>query len=486
MASDSSSAHTLQTITTQDRLEEADEFGERSEYWLKYDILADSKDKVMIERLNQNLDVLLIFAGLFSAVNTTFIVLTLASLNAPPSYRTDALLTLMLMQVSNSTLTQNDLNPSYTPTRASIRQNCMFFASLYTSILAAAGAVLAKQWLQSYERTEQTGSRRKQALLRTQKWMGAESWGLRPVVETLPTLLLISLALFFAALCDFLWSTSQPVALVAVAFTATGAAFHGFTVIAAAVDIFCPYQTAVSRVIRELALESRKLVPSTSFSWTDTAWRLQAHYPHVTETLERVDTATRQLWTFLRGDTLVHTVAKLGREAWMILAGDLLWRWAVRAGAKLAREEQRDPDPESTYAHSILWMLEDATEEEDILACAENVRTLKSLSSTRLVSDSPLFSTLVQRFDTALTDVCNVVEGSERSALVLARAVAHVTIADPTRWAEALTRVLNAGGFERITNLYERIWPGDLWVILASLAQSATSSDTFSIWKMSP
>ncbi|KAG9015987.1 hypothetical protein FRB95_006829 [Tulasnella sp. JGI-2019a] len=35
--------------------------GEKRDFWLKYDKLADTKDTMMIDRLNQNLDVLLIF-----------------------------------------------------------------------------------------------------------------------------------------------------------------------------------------------------------------------------------------------------------------------------------------------------------------------------------------------------------------------------------------------------------------------------------------
>ncbi|KAG8981573.1 hypothetical protein FRB93_008527 [Tulasnella sp. JGI-2019a] len=143
--------------------------GEKRDFWLKYDKLADTKDTMMIDRLNQNLDVLLIFAGLFSAINTAFIVLTLTSLSAPPSYRTEALLVLIVMRVDNSTLTASDLNPTFSPSHAAIRQNCMFFASLCSSITAATGAVIAKQWLQSYQRTGQTGSRQEQAMLRTQK-----------------------------------------------------------------------------------------------------------------------------------------------------------------------------------------------------------------------------------------------------------------------------------------------------------------------------
>ncbi|KAG9033991.1 hypothetical protein FRB95_013964 [Tulasnella sp. JGI-2019a] len=122
-----SARHSLLSLTTliamppRDKLSTPHEFGEKREYWLKYDTLADSKDKAMVERLNSDLDVLLIFAGLFSAVNTAFIVPTLADLSAPPSYRTEALLELLVMQVGNSTITLNDLNPLFSPSRSAIR-----------------------------------------------------------------------------------------------------------------------------------------------------------------------------------------------------------------------------------------------------------------------------------------------------------------------------------------------------------------------------
>ncbi|KAG8986847.1 hypothetical protein FRB95_003182 [Tulasnella sp. JGI-2019a] len=437
-------------------------FGRKGNFWLKYDTLADSKDKVMIDRLNQNLDILLIFAGLFSAINTAFIVLTLANLSAPPSYRTDALLTLIVTQVGNLTLTQDDLYPSFSPSNAAIRQNCTFFASLCTSILAAAGAVLAKQWLQSYERTGQTGSPQDQALLRTQKWMGAESWGLRPVVETLPTLLLISLALFFVALCDLLWSTSQPVAIVIVAFTATGAVFYGFTIIAAAINIFCPYQTAVSTVIRGVGLELRRLLLSISSPWTK----------------------AMQMWRVCHAgiSTLFWRICGTSERAWRLPGGDTLENLMRHAGARLGRKSKRaETQPEGIYAHSIIWMLENATEEEDILACAENIPDLSSLSSTRIVSHSIHFSTLVHRFDAALTDVAyNTIERPEVSALVLGKAVLHVVIADPLRWAEPVVRALNAGGKGRIFLLQSRDGAGDLWALCcaAYLAWSALNPNS--------
>lgn len=40
-----------------------DGFGEKDVYWARYDKLADGQDKVMLDRLNRNLDVLLIFVS---------------------------------------------------------------------------------------------------------------------------------------------------------------------------------------------------------------------------------------------------------------------------------------------------------------------------------------------------------------------------------------------------------------------------------------
>ncbi|KAG9031975.1 hypothetical protein FRB95_002056 [Tulasnella sp. JGI-2019a] len=121
------------------------EFGHIREFWSRYDKLTDDIDRAMLGRLNQNLDVLLIFAGLFSGINTAFIVLTLSSLSAPPLNQTNTLLTLLVLHADNSTLTSKDINPPFIVDHAAVRQNCTFIASLCSSILAAVGAVLAKR-----------------------------------------------------------------------------------------------------------------------------------------------------------------------------------------------------------------------------------------------------------------------------------------------------------------------------------------------------
>lgn len=116
--------------------------------------------------------------------------------------QTNTLLLLILTSLNNGTLTAPTLPSLFAPAPGIVRQNCFFFASLFTSLLAATGAVLAKQWLANYEKTGQTGPLDEQGLRRTAKFRGTEQWKLQPIVEALPTLILLSLGLFFIAITD--------------------------------------------------------------------------------------------------------------------------------------------------------------------------------------------------------------------------------------------------------------------------------------------
>lgn len=173
----------------------------------------------------------------------------MGGLSPNPIDQTNNLLVLLLMNANNSSLTQNVLNPPFVPAQGVVRQNCFFFASLFSSLIAAAGAVLTKQWLANYERTGQSGPLKEQSLLRTEKFLGAERWGLRYVVEALPTLIILSLALFFVAVSDYVWNLSKEVAILIITLSAAGTACYALMVLLAACFPQCPYQTVSSQVL---------------------------------------------------------------------------------------------------------------------------------------------------------------------------------------------------------------------------------------------
>ncbi|KAG8980742.1 hypothetical protein FRB90_007518, partial [Tulasnella sp. 427] len=175
-----------------------------SNFWKRYDRLADIHDRKLTSNLNENLDVLLIFAALFSAINTSFISITMPNLSPNPSEQTNNLLRLIVTRADNTTLTPADLSPPFSPGSNAIIVNCLLYASLSCSLLAAVGAMMAKEWLQSFDRTGQTGPAEEQGRFRQRKFMGVEQWHLEAVVKFLPNLLLLSVILFLIGIGIFL------------------------------------------------------------------------------------------------------------------------------------------------------------------------------------------------------------------------------------------------------------------------------------------
>ncbi|KAG0708128.1 hypothetical protein DFH29DRAFT_762640, partial [Suillus ampliporus] len=111
-----------------------------SKFWGTYKNVAGEYDDDMLERCNGNMDIVLIFAGLFSAVNAAFII----SMRSSPSDTTNVLLVQLIQITLNGTsAAQPILSPSTAPNSWT---QALGYASLAFSLLAAFGAVMAKQW----------------------------------------------------------------------------------------------------------------------------------------------------------------------------------------------------------------------------------------------------------------------------------------------------------------------------------------------------
>ncbi|KAG8984415.1 hypothetical protein FRB90_005344, partial [Tulasnella sp. 427] len=196
-------------------------------------------------------------AGLFSAVNTSFISLTMPALSPDPSEETNHLLRLILLRADNSSLTSNDLSPSFAAAGGAIGVNGLLYASLCCSLLAAAGAMIAKEWLQSFERSGQAGPVEHQARLRQRKFNGVKEWHMEAIILFLPNLLLIAVGLFFAATITYLFLVNQLVSGIVIAFALLGSAFVVGTVVAGTMYPTCPYQTSISTALRRLIKVTR-------------------------------------------------------------------------------------------------------------------------------------------------------------------------------------------------------------------------------------
>lgn len=189
-------------------------------------------------------------AALFSAVNASIIQMASPSLSPDPSAETNYLLRLLVTKFDNNTFASAPQPPSQGKDPLSVGVNCLLYSSLCCSILASVGAILAKEWLQNFERSGQVGPLQDQALLRQRKFNGARKWKLEPMVRSLPTLLLISVVLFFAGLTGFLFPVDHFSAGVVMAFAILGGIFYFLTTCAAIIWSACPYQTSVSKGVK--------------------------------------------------------------------------------------------------------------------------------------------------------------------------------------------------------------------------------------------
>ncbi|KAG1838907.1 hypothetical protein DFJ58DRAFT_626619, partial [Suillus subalutaceus] len=118
---------------------------DNSKFWATYKKISAEHDNDFLEQANDDMGIILTFAAIFAAVNSTFIV----GMQPNPGDTTNALL-LYLIQMSvngpNSVPDINTLSSSTGFPSSTVWMQSLAYASLAFSVLAAFGAVLGKQW----------------------------------------------------------------------------------------------------------------------------------------------------------------------------------------------------------------------------------------------------------------------------------------------------------------------------------------------------
>ncbi|KAG9010839.1 hypothetical protein FRB94_009746 [Tulasnella sp. JGI-2019a] len=373
------------------------------------------------------------------------------------------------MNINNSTLTPNDLAPAFVVGKGAVRQNCTFFASLCCSLLAATGAMLAKQWLQEYARTGQSGSVEEQARRRADKFRGAEQWGLRLVVEALPTLLLISLGLFFVGLVDYLWTVDRTVSLVALAFTVVGVAFYGFTVVVGVLYTASPFQTAVSTAIRKIQAPLRNIFYSPDF--LETRSPPYAFWDPAIRSFQRGARMFQPTISLLRldlrsyhEDFLSDLLKALPEMAWTVISPIVLLVclliWPVQVS-----------DIDELDASSVIWMAETAPDPKDLLIVAENIPFITNIDAMQLIAHSSAFSLLLSKFtETFMAAQHSHTDTNVADAITMARAVACILLADPERcWSEVRMACIAGFGDMDGERRWVRDWASDYGLLFRAI-----------------
>ncbi|PBK86633.1 hypothetical protein ARMGADRAFT_855374, partial [Armillaria gallica] len=180
--------------------------------WRTYLDESTNRDVRMVRESRDSVDVLLVFAGLFSAVVSAFVSQTYQSLQADYAQVSASLLFEMVLiqrAIANGSSLDNvpasSLNPNakFTPATTDVWVNGLWFTSLFLSLATALVAVLVKQWLHHYV-APPSGTPQERSHVRQYRYGGFQKWHVLVIVGLLPVLMHLALGIFFVGLTVFL------------------------------------------------------------------------------------------------------------------------------------------------------------------------------------------------------------------------------------------------------------------------------------------
>ncbi|PSR99068.1 hypothetical protein PHLCEN_2v4225 [Hermanssonia centrifuga] len=181
-------------------------------------------DKSQMKVLNEDIDALLIFAGLFSAVLTAFVVSSYLLLQPDNTQLTVRLLSQISAQLArfeilppfiNSTASQPTASPAFQVSTSARWMNCLWFLSLIFSLSSALFGILAKQWIREYLQWRKVAAApRENVLLRQLRIEAWDDWKVSVGISAIPALLELAVVLFLAGLVVLVWTLDEVVAIV--------------------------------------------------------------------------------------------------------------------------------------------------------------------------------------------------------------------------------------------------------------------------------
>jgi hypothetical protein len=185
---------------------------------------------------------------LFSAILTAFLIAIL------PELEEDKLEAIQGILITISNQMRNASTPAYQADAFKIepwiiRVNCLFYASLGSSLFAALASVLALQWIREYDRGfSDILFPRSKALRRHSRLEGIHGWHMIEIISCLPLFLHLAFLLFLGGLVEWIRHLNMTIAGILIAFLCLSGAFYLVTHILAVVKPTAPFRTPISRL----------------------------------------------------------------------------------------------------------------------------------------------------------------------------------------------------------------------------------------------
>ncbi|KAJ7589112.1 hypothetical protein C8J56DRAFT_937789, partial [Mycena floridula] len=216
---------------------------------------AKVSDQAMVTRWKVSMDGIVIYAALFSAVVTAFLIESYKSLSVDPN----SVMILIMHQMSQqlAALSNQSQFPAllpppdqlpFTADPSSVVTNAFWFLSLGLSLTCALIATLVQQWASDYiTAIERRQDPEKQGRIRAFLYEGVEAFGVGGIVEATPILLHASLFAFLIGLVIFIQHTIIKVLLSIILVVC--AAAYSYATICPLISVASPIRTPLTTFI---------------------------------------------------------------------------------------------------------------------------------------------------------------------------------------------------------------------------------------------
>ncbi|KAL1695115.1 hypothetical protein GGG16DRAFT_46052 [Schizophyllum commune] len=177
--------------------------------------LVEKHDDTKCQFWRDEVESFMVFAGLFSAVLTAFIMESYKWLMVEPDDMSVDYLRQILAVISHVDVgtIQTVSRATPLPSNVMVRINGFWFSSLTLSLTSALVGIVSKQWLREFLRD--TGhSHQTNLAVRQVKYEGLTEWYVGIVIAAIPLLLQTALFLFLAGILDLLWHLQRGVAIL--------------------------------------------------------------------------------------------------------------------------------------------------------------------------------------------------------------------------------------------------------------------------------
>ena len=198
----------------------------------------------------------------------SLIAISYPTLQQSPNATTESLLSQISQQLTNANSNGSFAiaNPStqspFSPSALAVFVNAVWFLSLVLSLTCALMATLLQQWARRYLQTIQRNhAPHVHAHIREYFYRGAHKFSIIGLVELLPSLLLVSVFLFFAGLVGFAFQANHTVAYITLGLVAFCLLAYIVLTLTPLISPDCPYYTPLTSI---LLFTAEKIVLSFS------------------------------------------------------------------------------------------------------------------------------------------------------------------------------------------------------------------------------